>query len=57
MTNQPLIQLKPVGRMWRVYVDGVCRAFCANFLHAQYRADQLLAELEAQAQRKQGGEA
>jgi len=57
MTNQPLIQLKPVGRMWRVYVNGVCRAFCANFLHAQYRADQLLAELEAQAQRKQGGEA
>lgn len=57
MTNQLHIQLKPKGSMWRVYVNGVCRAFCANFLDAEHRADQLLAQLQAQVQRKLGGEA
>lgn len=50
MTKFPLIQLVRVGNMWRVYVDGVCRAFCVNFLAAQYRADQIAAWLEAQQQ-------
>lgn len=41
MTNQALIQLIPVGRMWRVYVNGVCRAFAPSYRAAQQRAAQL----------------
>lgn len=51
MANSPLIQLIRVGNMWRVYVDGVCRAFCVNFLAAQYRAEQIAAQLEEQQER------
>ena len=48
MANSPLIQIIRAGNMWRVCVDGVCRAFCVNFLAAQYRADQIAAQLQAQ---------
>lgn len=54
MTNHPLIQLIPVGGMWRVYIDGVCRAFASTYRSAKHRADQLLAQLEAE---RQGGAA
>lgn len=48
MAKFPLIQLVRVGNMWRVYVDGVTRAFCVNYLAAQYRAAQIKAQFIAQ---------
>lgn len=48
MTKFPLIQLVRIGNMWRVYVDGVCRAFCVNYLAAQNRAAQIKTQLIAQ---------
>lgn len=44
------IQIRNAGRMWHVYINGACRAFSVTFLAAQHRADQLLAQLEAEHQ-------
>lgn len=41
MNNQPaFIQIRNVGNMYRVYVDGVTRAFATTYVVAQQRARQ-----------------
>lgn len=48
------IQIRNAGRMWHVYINGACRAFASTYRSAKHRADQLLAQLEAE---QQGGAA